>query len=249
MEIFVKLLILFVIGSLAGWIIEVFWRRFFSPPRVWKNPGFLNGPCLPLYGFGTIFLFGICSLKIPFFAMVILFCVVMTGIEYIAGLIFIKGMKIKLWDYSKCWGNIQGIICPLFSVLWTVLGVAFYFLIFPVLDEMVNYIFNNRYMYILIGMFYGVLLCDLGITLNITAKLKKLKDEKKAVVAFEDLKVRLKEKMKVAGEKARFFLPFDSDTSLKSAIKEEVESYLEKKRIEEEDKARRKELKKRQKGK
>ena len=42
---------LFFIGSLTGWGLEVFYRRFFSaanPERKWINPGFLTGPYLPL---------------------------------------------------------------------------------------------------------------------------------------------------------------------------------------------------------
>ena len=38
-----------------------------------------------------------------------------TLIEYFAGLIFIKGMHVKLWDYSDEKWNIQGIICPKFT--------------------------------------------------------------------------------------------------------------------------------------
>ncbi len=44
---------LFLTGSLAGWVIEVFFRRTVSQKR-WMNPGFLNGPYLPLYGFSTV---------------------------------------------------------------------------------------------------------------------------------------------------------------------------------------------------
>ena len=54
-----------------------------------------------------------------------------TALEYVAGLIFIRGMKIKLWDYSDRWGNIQGIICPLFTFFWMVLSAVYYFLIHP----------------------------------------------------------------------------------------------------------------------
>ncbi|MBR0031622.1 MAG: hypothetical protein IJP61_04990, partial [Treponema sp.] len=44
---------LFFAGSIIGWGIELFWRRFFSknnPEKKWINPGFLTGPYLPLYG-------------------------------------------------------------------------------------------------------------------------------------------------------------------------------------------------------
>ena len=49
----------------------------------------------------------------PLLKKIMLFVVMalaITALEYVAGLIFIRGMKIKLWDYSDRWGNIQGII-------------------------------------------------------------------------------------------------------------------------------------------
>ena len=57
--------------------------------------------------------------------------IAMTVVEYIAGRIFIIGMNIKLWDYSDEWGNIQGIICPLFSFFWGVIAALYYFFLHP----------------------------------------------------------------------------------------------------------------------
>ena len=100
---------LFAIGSFFGWGLEVFYRRFFSaanPDRKWINPGFLNGPCLPLYGFSLCSLFALSLIDLSFvknfyLRQIILFIIMalfITFIEYIAGLIFIRKMKIKLWD-------------------------------------------------------------------------------------------------------------------------------------------------------
>lgn len=50
MSLFLTIAFLFFIGSMAGWVIEVVFRRFFSsanPERKWINPGFLSGPYLP----------------------------------------------------------------------------------------------------------------------------------------------------------------------------------------------------------
>lgn len=60
MNLFLTIAFLFFIGSMAGWGIEVVFRRFFSsanPERKWINPGFLSGPYLPLYGFSLCVLF------------------------------------------------------------------------------------------------------------------------------------------------------------------------------------------------
>ena len=50
---FFILAFLFMFGSVAGWVLELFFRRIFSMKK-WINPGFLNGPYLPMYGFGTV---------------------------------------------------------------------------------------------------------------------------------------------------------------------------------------------------
>ncbi len=239
MEVFVAILILFAIGAMTGWVIEVFWRRFFSPPKVWKNPGFLHGPWLPLYGFGTVLLYAISSLPVHLAIKILLFCVVMTLIEYIAGIIFIKGMKIKLWDYSTCWGNIQGIICPLYSFLWTVLGTLFYFFVFPTLDTVVHYILNHYYTYLLIGLFYGIFLCDFFATIDFTAKLAKFKKEvveakldaisaRKEAISLEELKVSVRKKMRERGRRYNFFIPFNDDFSLSESIREQLSKLKDK---------------------
>ena len=96
---------LFFAGSMLGWCVEVIFRRLFTAKK-WINPGFLTGPYLPLYGFGVAGLFGISLIPVntgsaAWDAVIIIAImgVAMTLIEYIAGLIFIKGMKIRLWDY------------------------------------------------------------------------------------------------------------------------------------------------------
>lgn len=58
--IFLYLAYLFFLGSLAGWVMEVLFRKFFSdsnPEHKWINPGFCVGPYVPLYGFGLCFLY------------------------------------------------------------------------------------------------------------------------------------------------------------------------------------------------
>ena len=148
--VFLTLTFLFMVGSIFGWVLELFFRRFIStknPERKWLNPGFLMGPALPLYGFGLVSLFVMSLLpyvghdNIAPFSLgtdqvviaILAMGLMMTLIEYIAGLIFIKGLKIKLWDYSDEPFNIQGIICLKFSIIWTVIAAVYYFLSNPML--------------------------------------------------------------------------------------------------------------------
>ena len=140
MNILLILAFLFSMGSMLGWVLELFFRRLITKTGKWMNPGFLVGPCLPLYGFGLCILYLLASGEALMPSMpdwskkIILFiimAIMMTLIEYIAGIIFIRHMKVKLWDYSNMWGNIQGIICPLYSFFWAILGAVYYFFIHP----------------------------------------------------------------------------------------------------------------------
>lgn len=131
-QVFLIVLYLFFFGGVGGWVLELLFRRFFSganPERKWLNPGFLFGPCLPLYGFGTVLLFILSELDHTLFGsfsgtfwyypvMFVVMALAMTLLEYIVGLVSFKGFHLRLWDYSKLWGNIQGIICPLFTFFW-----------------------------------------------------------------------------------------------------------------------------------
>lgn len=191
----VKYSLIFFVGAMAGYIIEVFFRRFVSRKK-WMNPGFLNGPWLPLYGFGLVLLYIICEYinfpSLPSWLDTVLKMVIitisMTLIEYIAGLIFIKGMHIKLWDYSNQWGNIQGIICPLYSFFWGVIGFGYYIGIHNFTRWIVDTWKSNLLSSFFVGILLGLFLFDLGISLHLAKKISSFAKEKNIVVRFEEMK-------------------------------------------------------------
>ncbi|MBN2159030.1 MAG: hypothetical protein JW807_06515 [Spirochaetes bacterium] len=120
--------VLFAIYAFLGWIIEVIYRS--ATQRRFINAGFLHGPCIPVYGFGAAFIL-ILNQWIhvwPVPAQVLMYGLVLTMVEYIAGFLFEKIFKLKLWDYAGNRFNLHGRICLLFSVFWT--GMAFIFLTF-----------------------------------------------------------------------------------------------------------------------
>ena len=192
---------LFVIGSLLGWVIELFFRRFVSQKK-WMNPGFLTGPYLPIYGFGVVVLFAVSNLPLgisnqvwDIVVRILIIGVGMTVIEFIAGLIFIKGLKIKLWDYSDRKGNIMGIICPSFSLIWLVVGSAYYFLLNPILVEGISWISENLIYTYFVGMVMGAIVVDLAYSIHLATKLKEYKEL--ADMRFEDFKKELKQRIKL----------------------------------------------------
>lgn len=191
---------LFVIGSLIGWVIELFFRRFISQKK-WMNPGFLTGPYLPVYGFGVLVLYGmsniplgINSLALDIVVRIVIIGVGMTLTEFIAGLIFIKGFKIKLWDYSNCKGNIMGIICPIFSLAWLVVGSLYYFLLNPILVKGISWISENLIYTYFVGAVIGAIIVDFAYSIHLATKLKEFKELQG--LRFEEFKKEFKKKVR-----------------------------------------------------
>lgn len=211
---------LFFVGSVSGWCLEVLFRRFVSAKK-WINPGFLTGPYLPLYGFGVVGLFAISLIPIEtgmYWLDSILIILIMTAVmvllEYISGLIFIKGLKIKLWDYSDRWGNIQGIICPLFSFFWLIVCAFYYFIIDPFVIDAVLWFVRHMAFAFVVGIFFGVFFVDLGHSINLAAKISAFAKNHNIVVSFEKLKESIKEKIEKRGKKANFIFPFKSGRNI-----------------------------------
>ena len=172
MNLFLTLTFLFFLGSVLGWVLELFFRRFLSrnnPERKWINPGFCTGPYLSLYGTGLCLLYLIVSLgeepllPVPFWNRVLLILLMtfaMTVIEYLAGNLLLNFFHIRLWDYSNEWGNIQGIICPKFSLIWAILGVIYHSLIHPRILTLLLWLSDNLSFSFFIGVFFGVWILD-----------------------------------------------------------------------------------------
>ena len=191
---------LFVIGSIIGWIIELFFRRFVSQHK-WMNPGFLMGPYLPIYGFGVIVLYAVSNIPLgitnhaaDIIVRILIIGVGMTVVEFLAGLIFIKGLKVKLWDYSDRKGNIMGIICPSFSLIWLAVGSLYYFLINPFLVSGISWISENLIYTYFVGAVIGAMLVDFAYSIHLATKAKYYKEL--AGLRFEDFKKELRNKIK-----------------------------------------------------
>ncbi|MCR4991342.1 MAG: putative ABC transporter permease [Lachnospiraceae bacterium] len=232
------LIFLFGFGSSLGWLIELLFRRFIStnnPQKKWINPGFLVGPCLPIYGVGLIVLFTMSLF--PYVSVnigkpltwqgvliaIVLMGVLMTLVEYIAGIIFIKRMNLKLWDYSDRKGNIKGIICPLFSFIWTVLGALYYFFMQPYILKMVAWLYENVGVIFFIGVYFGIFIVDMGYSFNIAGKIKAYAKDNAIIVRYEEFKNTIKRYNEEHDFKNRFFSSFASGTS----IKEHLDNYKE----------------------
>ena len=233
MNLLLTLAYLFFIGSIVGWVLELLYRNLTKKNEKWVNPGFCTGPYLPIYGFGLCALFLLASLeqysiiKNPFWNKAALFAAMavgMTVIEYAAGLFCLKYLKVRLWDYSNEWGNIQGIICPLFSLFWAILGAIYYFLIHPYILDGLNWLSHNLAFSFFIGMFFGVFIIDMANSAQLAVKLKRFAEENRVVLAYEGIKDHIQSFQRKKAKKYNFFTPFRSDRPLGEHLKEMAEN-------------------------
>lgn len=237
MNVFLELAFLFFIGSVSGWVLELLFRRFVSsanPERKWINPGFCTGPYVPLYGFGLSLMYLIASLEKwnfienPSWNKVMLFAgmaICMTVIEYMAGILALKVAKVRLWDYSKEWGNIQGIICPKFSLIWAALGAVYYFFIHPHIIGAIRWLSQNLAFSFVIGLFFGVFIIDVAHSAQLVAKLRAFAKENDIVVKYETLKADIRRHHEENAQKYHFFHPFHTDRPLLEHLREKRNTF------------------------
>lgn len=144
----------------------------------------------------------------------------MTVIEYIAGIMCLKLMKLRLWDYSKMWGNIQGLICPLFSAFWAILGAVYYFLVHPRILSALAWLSRNLAFSFVIGFFFGVFTIDVVYSSQLLVKLKKYADENGVIVRYENLKAEIRSTQERASKRVYFMFAFRSDRALIEHLRE-----------------------------
>ena len=245
------LLLVFSVGAVTGWVIELIYRTFVSQKKL-VNPGFLSGPYLPLYGFGTVILFLLSTLEIPILYRAFLFLVVTTVLEWVTGEFFLKFFNIRLWDYSTQKLNYKGLICPLFSVFWTILALVFYFFAFPSLQTLILIAPDYVYAYLGIGFFYGIFSEDVVVSFHLAARLSKAiredveKNREKLKLRIKELSMDqrfvdfrlLKHQLRRGGTKSgifgrliRYFNPFNSFHTIgknHNELQEHIRVYMKK---------------------
>ncbi len=196
---------IFAFRCLAGWCLEVLFRKFFSksnPEHKWINPGFCTGPWLPLYGCGVVVLALLTDLGgkistgnvvIDYVLLFLFMGLCMTALEYVAGIILLKGYNLRLWDYRSLWGNINGLICPLFTFFWCVLSGAYVLFIHPYVITIATWAVTHLIYCFPLGVFFGVFGVDLVHSLNLLGKLKAFAKENEVILRFEELKIQAAE--------------------------------------------------------
>lgn len=245
-ELLITILVMFLFGCVIGYCLEVLFRRFITAKK-WVNPGFMKGPWLPLYGFGLVIMFALSAIIIRYMPSslkfynplgnlwnlnyqsgprwadlipILLMGLAMNLLEFIAGLIFVKGFKVRLWDYTNMKGNIMGIICPLFSLIWFIVAIVYYY----ALNPFVYLSFRNTYSYIfgvdstssnvvhvgiifVLGIVYGIMIIDFITSIQLFSKISKFAHDKRIVAKYEKMKEEQKKQKKMYKDRIASSIP------------------------------------------
>ena len=226
MNIFLTLTFLFAIGSMLGWGLEVLFRRCVTQKK-WENPGFLTGPCLPLYGFSLCILYLLTQLehtlpvKTEWLEKLILFAlmaIAITALEYLIGTLMLSVAHIRLWDYFDCKWNINGIICPQYTFYWMLLSAVYYFLIHPHTLNALDWLSHNLAFSFGIGFFYGIFVIDVAYSTHIMNYISRFADENQIVIRLESLRKYVQEGFKQ--RKPRFLLSLKPEKPLSEILEQ-----------------------------
>ena len=127
------LLSLFFIYSFIGYVTEVL-SVFNTQHSVVFSRGYLIGPYLPIFGFGSIFMFSFLEpYKNDVVALFVLSVTVCCLLEYFTSLIMEKIFKLRWWDYSQKKFNVNGRVCLEYGVMFGFGGIIIVKVVHPLL--------------------------------------------------------------------------------------------------------------------
>ena len=132
----------FYIYCFMGWI----WETCYVSVRKKKfvNRGFMKGPLLPIYGSGAL-----CILLVsePFRGNYLLMALVgmaaATVLEYITGAVMEALFRVRYWDYSDEFLNLNGYVCLKSTLCWGVMTLGAVYGIHPPIAAFVERLREN----------------------------------------------------------------------------------------------------------
>lgn len=139
-----SILVCFFFMCFVGWIWEV--SLSMISYGCFVNRGVLHGPWIPIYGFGCVLILLLLKRfrmrpKVEF-SMAVLLC---GCIEYFTGLVLeLAHNGQKWWDYTGYFLNLDGRICAEGLLVFGVGGMAFVYVIAPLIDNWVKEHLNKK---------------------------------------------------------------------------------------------------------
>lgn len=161
-DLIIKLGILFYFCSFLGYIYELI-LCYLDTGKIFSH-GILFGPWLPIYGTGACFIMLIYKYrKKP--ALIFTLSFFITGLlEYLCGVILLKFFKMRLWDYTGYFLNINGHVCFLSAFCFGVGGILLTYLIYPLIKKIYEKV-NKNVLKIILSLITLIFLGDIIATI------------------------------------------------------------------------------------
>lgn len=175
----VRLLYLFMMFSIVGWLWETPWVSIRSKRFI--NRGFLRGPYIPIYGCAVVtivFTMGIFNNMnhdnvVTILIQIIYMALITASWEFVTSWLLEKMFKTRWWDYSSHKFNIQGRVSLYVTVFFGLGGYALYRFVLPMLDNIYNVIAVNQ-VTIILSLFYLFFTIDSVVTIIELFKTKNI---------------------------------------------------------------------------
>lgn len=171
MDYVVYMFLLFFIYAVIGYLIEISFVSFNNKKFVFSR-GYLIGPYLPIFGFGslmiTLFLSEYCDNIITLFAMAMFLCCIL---EYFTSLIMEKVFGLRWWDYSNKKYNLNGRICLETGAMFGLGGVFIVKIFSPMLAKLFT-LFSKKFLLVLAIILFSIMVLDFIVSTIAVIRLK-----------------------------------------------------------------------------
>jgi uncharacterized membrane protein len=210
-----KILFLFMVYSLIGWIWETPYVSF--QEKKYVNRGFLKGPYIPIYGYAclTIILsmgvFDSINNSVFLIVIQILFISIISAVwEYFTSLGLEIAFKTRWWDYSNRKFNLHGRVALDYTLLFGVGGYLLWRFVNPIFESLYSKLEPN-YLLIFLLSFYSIYIIDNIYTFKDLLRLRVI------IIKLHSLKVSFAGKYDYIFEKAYNSL-IDKDDGFKNSF-------------------------------
>lgn len=158
----IKLGMLFYICSFLGYLYELI-LCYFDTGKIFSH-GILSGPWLPIYGTGSLLIMFLYKYrKKPLLVFTLSFFI--SGLlEYVCGFILLNFFKMRLWDYTGYFLNINGHVCLLSTICFGIGGLLITYLIYPFIKKIYNSV-NKKGLKIILTLISIIFLGDVIATI------------------------------------------------------------------------------------
>ena len=134
-----QLMFLFFIFCNIGWVIESSIESLYRKRFI--NRGFLNGPYIPIYGFGGMTILICCM---PFqhngFLVYIVGVLSCTALEFFVGWVMETIFQKQFWDYSMLKFTYKNRISLIPSLFWGLLSLFLVYVLYAPVDKLVSFV-------------------------------------------------------------------------------------------------------------